>query len=72
MKYCEVEFKDEYSICIKAERKPNKKEAFNFLKTDCDKFGYMKADIKSINEIDSYEAHTFFDMDKEDQFPIFA
>ena len=66
--YYELEFDDEYSICIKGERKPTVEEANIFAKADCEKFG---ASIIDVLEISDKEAHMSFDMEKEESFPIF-
>lgn len=66
--YYEVVFSDGYSICILGERQPTVEEANIFCKEDCEN---MKVTVTNVIEIDSYEAHTFFDMDDEANFPIF-
>ena len=66
--YYEVEFNDGYSICILGERKPTIEEASVFLKEDCEK---IKTIVANVQEIDSDEAHTFFYMVNEANFPIF-
>lgn len=81
-KYFEIEFDNDkrardtdgdiigdYSICIIGERKPSIEEAEEFCKKDMDKMGYKY--VVSVNEIDEEEAHTFFDMEKENSFPVF-
>lgn len=81
-KYYEIEFdhdprgrewSDEcvgdYSICIIGERKPTIEEAEEFCKKDMEQMGYEY--VVAIREIDSDEAHTFFDMAQEDKFPVF-
>ena len=81
-KYYEIEFDNDvrcreytdetvgdYSICIIGERKPTYEEAENFCKEDMKTMGYKY--VVAIREIDSEEAHTFFDMDNEEKFPVF-
>lgn len=81
-KYYEIEFDNdvrcrddtdetigEYSICIIGKRKPSYKEAEEFCKEDMKITGYKH--VVAIREIDAYEAHTFFDMENEDKFPVF-
>lgn len=79
-KYYEIEFDHEcrtienesvgdYSVCIIGGRKPTIKEAEEFCKKDMKQMGYEH--VVAIREVDSYEAHTFFDMDQEEKFPVF-
>lgn len=81
-KYFEIEFDNsprgrewnedcigDYSICIIGERKPSFEEAEQFCKSDMEIMGYKY--VVGITEIDSEEAHTFFDMEQEDKLPIF-
>lgn len=81
-KYFEIEFSndntidrstegcdEDYSICIIGNECPSIKEAEDFCKKDMDKMGYKY--VVSITEISKEEAHTFFDMEKEDNFPVF-
>ena len=81
-KYYEVEFAkkselyddsfvgtpDRYSICIIAEHYPTEEEAEEFCKEDMKNFGYDV--VTEVIEIDSDEAHNFFDMENETNFPI--
>lgn len=76
VKYFEVDMestKDQnagtYSICIKGMRKPNIEEAKLFLKSDMENLGYDS--ITFINETTLEEAKNFYNMEKEDDFPIF-
>lgn len=77
MNYYEIEFGDamsgvdcdHYSICIRGERKPTIKEAEEFCKTDMRLFGYRR--VTDVLEITSKEAHDFFDMRNEEQWPVF-
>lgn len=59
----------DYSICIIGERKPNYQEAEEFCKEDMKQMGYKY--VVAIREIDDYEAHHFFYMEKEELFPVF-
>lgn len=81
-KYYEVEFDHsprgaewnedcigDYSICIIGTRQPTFAEATDFCKSDMQKTGYEY--VVSVREIDEEEAHTFFDMEQEDKFPVF-
>lgn len=83
MRYFEIEFDNEarnqdgtenetigeYSICILGERKPSIKEAARFCKEDMEKMGYKY--VVNVSEIDQLEARTFFDMEREKEFPVF-
>ena len=82
-KYYEIEFDNaprgrewsdesigDYSICIIGKRKPTIKEAEEFCKKDMDQMGYKY--VVAIREIDSDEAHTFFDMSQEEKLPVFG
>jgi len=83
MKYFEIEFDNEprnqegwdgdvvgdYSICILGEREPSIKEATEFCKEDMEKMRYKY--VVNVLEISQYEARTFFDMEKEKEFPVF-
>ena len=76
-KYFEVELSnfgengdyDQYSMCIIGERKPSIEEAEWFLKSDMEMLGYKY--VQEILEIDKWEAHMYFNMDGEENFPIF-
>ena len=83
-KYYEIEFDNDvrcrdfadsdeiigdYSICIIGERKPTYEEAEAFCKEDMEKMGYKY--VVAVREIDSDEAHNFFDMENEKNFPVF-
>ncbi len=83
MRYFEIEFDNEprnqdgaetetigeYSICILGEREPSIKEAAEFCKEDMENMGYKY--VVNVLEIDQSEARTFFDMEKEKEFPVF-
>lgn len=83
MRYFEIEFDNEprnndgvetdcvgdYSICILGEREPSIQEAMEFCKKDMEKMGYKY--VINVLEIPQEEARTFFDMEKEKEFPIF-
>lgn len=83
IKYYEVEFgkseelnddafcdtPDRYSMCILGKRMPTFDEAKEFLKKDMEILGYDE--ITDILEIDYNEAHEFFNMENENNFPIF-
>ncbi len=82
-KYYEIEFDNEprgkelsddeyignYSICIIGKRKPTIKEAEEFYKNDMKQMGYKF--VVAVREVDSDEAHSFFDMDNEEKYPVF-
>lgn len=84
MRYFEIEFDNEprnqdgadgdcvgdYSICILGESEPTIQEASEFCKSDMEQMGYKY--VVNVLEIDADEAHKFFDMEKEDEFPVFA
>lgn len=59
----------DYSICIIGTRRPTCAEAADFCKADMQETGYEY--VVSVREIDKEEAHTFFDMEHEDSFPVF-
>ena len=61
---------DRWSMCILGKRMPNVEEAKIFLKSDMELMGYDA--ITDIREIDYDEAHEFFDMTLENEFPIFG
>lgn len=83
MRYFEIEFDNEprnqngfegdvigdYSICILGEREPTIEEATKFCEMDMNKMGYKY--VINVLEIPQEEARTFFDMEKEEEFPIF-
>ncbi len=81
--YFEIEFSNEprnpdgaegncigdYSICILGEREPSIREAAEFCKADMEKMGYKY--VVNVIEIPKEEARTFFDIERENDFPIF-
>ncbi len=83
MRYFEIEFDNEprnqdgsetdvvgaYSICILGQRQPSIKEAAKFCGRDMEKTGYKY--VVNVREIEREEARTFFDMEKEKDFPVF-
>ena len=83
MRYFEIEFDNEprnqentdgdtigdYSICILGEREPSIQEAAEFCKIDMEEMGYKY--VVNVLEIPQEEARTFFDMEREKDFPIF-
>lgn len=75
IKYYEVEFgkradeTDVFSMCIVGKCKPTIEEAEKFLASDLEMMGYDH--VTEVLEIDYDEAHNFFDMERENQFPIF-
>ena len=74
-KYYEIEFgnhkdlSDLYSICIIGTQKPTLKETTDFCKKDMKNMGYDY--VNDVLEITEEEAYRFFDMENEDNFPIF-
>lgn len=81
-KYFEIEFDNDkrsrdtdgdivgdYSICIIGTRKPSIEEAEQFCKSDMEQMGYKY--VVNVLEIDAEEAHSFFDMERESEFPVF-
>lgn len=74
--FYEVEMKnskdkeDSYSMCIKGTRKPSITEAKEFLKNDLENLGYDV--ISDVLEISKEDAFNFFDMENEQNFPIFG
>ncbi len=76
IKYYEVEFgkrtdeTDVFSMCIVGIRKPTIEEAEKFLAEDLEMMGYDH--VTEVLEIDYEEAHKFFDMERENDFPVFG
>ena len=84
MRYFEIEFDNEprnqngtegdvsgqYSICILGLSEPTIEEATQFCKDDMELTGYKY--VVNVREVNPDEAHKFFDMEHEDDFPIFA
>ena len=68
MKYFEVDFPHEWSICIKGTRLPSASEANEFLKKDITKYG----EIKDIRPIKVSDAKLFYDFDNEPNWPVFG
>ena len=60
----------EYSICIIGVKQPTRKEAEDFCKKDMIEFGYDN--VSSVLEISKEEASNFFDMENEQNFPVFG
>lgn len=58
-----------YSICIVAKREPTLEEATEFLKQDLEYIGYDF--VSNIFPLTYEEAHDMFDMDNEENFPVF-
>lgn len=83
MRYFEIEFDNdprnqeghvsdmvgEYSICILGDDKPTIQEAAEFCKADMKRTGYKY--VVNVLEIDREEAHKFFEMERENEFPVF-
>lgn len=76
IKYYEVEFgkredeTDVFSMCIVGVRKPTIEEAEKFLASDLEMMDYDH--VTEVLEIDYDEAHNFFDMERENNFPVFG
>ena len=76
IKYYEVEFgkredkADVFSMCIIGICKPTIEEAEKFLASDLEMMGYDH--VNEVLQIDFDEAHKFFDMEKENNFPVFG
>ena len=76
IKYYEVEFgkqadeADVFSMCVVGVRKPTIEEAEVFLASDLEMMGYDY--VTEVLEIDFDEAHKFFDMERENDFPVFG
>ena len=64
----ETENDDTYSICIIAEHYPSIEEATEFCKKDMKKLQYEF--VRGITDITKEEAHSFFNMENEESFPI--
>ena len=59
---------DCYSMCIKADHEPTKREVKKFLAKDMKNLGYTKID--TIVETTLEEAKNFYDMENEENFPV--
>lgn len=70
MKYYEIDFDNEYGICIKGTRKPTIKEAEEFCKTDIEQSNAEH--VIFINETTLEDACHFYAMENEEQFPVFG
>lgn len=68
MKYFEINFPNEWSICIKGLREPTITEANEFCLKDVEKFG----SIESVYLIERSEAIHFYDFDNENNWPVFG
>lgn len=62
------EIKHADSMCVLGYRKPTIEEAKEFWKADCEMYG----DLVAIYELSEEEAHSGFDMSRENEFPIFG
>lgn len=72
MKYFEVCYGKDNSICIRGEVQPSKEEAENFLFSDAARLGYnTKKGVTKIIELSKEEAYSAFDMENEERFPVF-
>lgn len=70
IRYFEVDFENEFSMCIKGNRRPAKKDATLFLKNDIESLHLGK--IIKITEIDYDYAHNGYEMEEEDRYPVFS
>jgi hypothetical protein len=70
IKYYEIDFNNEYSICIIGTRQPTIQEATEFCKKDMEK--YDATEVVFIAEADYNTAHSCYDMDDEELFPVFG
>lgn len=70
LKWFEVEFSDGYSIIIKGIRKPNKRQAAKFLKSDMEKLKLSK--VVGVTEWEYDDVRYAFDLEKEGSFPVFG
>ena len=59
-----------YSICIRGRRKPSIKEAEEFCREDMVRSGNNI--VVNVAELTPEEAHAFYDMGREDEFPVFG
>lgn len=64
-----LEYFSDYSICIVGTREPSIGEAAKFCAEDLKNLGYDF--VSNVLPISKEEAHSFFDMDEEDKFPVF-
>lgn len=62
------ELKHLSSMCVLGYREPTIEEAKEFWKTDCENIG----ELIGIYELTKEEAYHDFDMEREDEFPIFG
>lgn len=70
--YYEILFKDGYGICIKGTEKPTHDEAAQFLSDDMKKWNYTISDIEAVFEIPHLEATYLYDLEREDEWPVFT
>lgn len=61
---------DSYSICMVGIRKPSPAEAKEFLKSEMEKWNFDL--VFDVEEISPYEAHAFYNMENEEEFPVFG
>jgi len=69
MKYFEIDFDNEYGICIKGVKQPTIQEAEEFCKIDIEKSNAKH--VVFVNETTLEDACNFYDMENEANFPIF-
>ena len=63
--------RNETSMCIVGIREPSIKEAEKFLVDDIIRV-YKCTNVDKVREISKEEAYSFFDMDNENNFPVFG
>lgn len=70
VKYYEVDFNNEFGICILGTRQPTIEEAEKFCKKDMEK--YDATSVIFVAETDYNTAHSCYAMEDEASFPVFG
>lgn len=72
IKYFELVFDNEdEGMCILGLRQPTPEEATEFVKNDLEKH-YESSRVVRVAEIDKATAHSCFDMENENEMPVFG
>lgn len=67
--YFEIQFEDEYSMCIRGIREPSLEEARCFCAYEIQMW---EADVIMVYPIEEKEARLFYDFDYESDWPVFG
>lgn len=70
MNYYEIDFDNEYGICIKGVRQPTIEEAEQFCKSDLKESNAKH--VVFIRETTLEDARYFYDMENEANYPVFG